>query len=309
MRTLLNIKYALMRFYSGLDAYLTAALKFAISFFTLYYLYSAMGYMEFAGQFFALLIVAAFCSFLPANALILASAVYLEVQLYGCSLEAAAVGAIVLLLALLLYFSFIPGQTYVVILTALCIAWKIPLAVPVVCGLLLGPGAVVGITFGTGVYYAVCGLVRRQEAPVGLGEELFNRILKLLQTLFLQPELVLSLVMLLAVFLVVWLIRRLQVRYSWTAAIISGVLVYGLLAGTGVLLLGTKPVIGMLLVDLLLGTLAGFAVHLFCFTPDYRKTQYLQFEDDEYYYYVKAVAKLGAKDEENGKEKETIDNE
>ena len=33
-------------------------------------------------------------------------------------------------------------------------------------------------------------------------------------------------------------------------------------------------------------------IEFFAFPVDYSRTEYLQFEDDEYYYYVKAVPKL-----------------
>ena len=38
--------------------------------------------------------------------------------------------------------------------------------------------------------------------------------------------------------------------------------------------------------------LAGFILELMLFSVDYARTEYLQFEDDEYYYYVKALPKV-----------------
>ena len=37
----------------------------------------------------------------------------------------------------------------------------------------------------------------------------------------------------------------------------------------------------------------GLLAYVALFTVDYRRTEYVQFEDDEYYYYVKAVPKVG----------------
>ena len=92
--------------------------------------------------------------------------------------------------------------------------------------------------------------------------------------------------------LVVYLIRRMPVQYSWKIAIVSGMLVYGLLSGMSMILLDTELSSVNLAADLLIGAAAGFLVQFFCFSLDYRKVEYLQFEDDDYYYYVKAVSKL-----------------
>ena len=50
------------------------------------------------------------------------------------------------------------------------------------------------------------------------------------------------------------------------------------------------------LLDLVIGTavsvLIALLVEFFVFSVDYSRTEYAQFEDDEYYYYVKAVPKM-----------------
>lgn len=292
MRTLINGKKALLRFYSKFDTYLTAALKFGIALYTLYYISGRMGYMDGMAQLPLLLIIAAFCSFMSPNTLILAGTVYLVGQFYGCSLESAIAGGFFLILFLVLYFTFIPRQAYVVILTAICIGLRIPLIVPVVCALLLGLGTVAGIGFGTCLYYAVLRLSEKPAEAAGLGEELFNRVLELLQTLFLQEELIFTLVILCGVFLVVYLLRCLPVKYSWSIAYGAGILVYCMLTVIRALVSGTEVLWVQCLINVLAAAAAGILVQFFCFRLDYRKVQHLQFEDDDYYYYVKAVPKL-----------------
>lgn len=292
MRGLIKGKEALIRFYSRNDTYLTAAVKFAIAFLALFYVRENGGIIEPLDQLTVILIIAAFCSFLPSNALLLAGAVYLTAQFYLCSLEAAIVGGTVVLILLLFYFCFIPGQTYVVVLTALCIGWRLPFAVPLVCALLMGPGALVGIICGGAAYTLAQYLHESGPGAEGSGEDFFNHILVLFQGLLRQQQLLAVLVILTASFLVVYLIRRMPVQYSWKIAIVSGMLVYGLLSGMSMILLDTELSSVNLAADLLIGAAAGMLVQFFCFSLDYKKVEYLQFEDDDYYYYVKAVSKL-----------------
>lgn len=292
MKRLIDGKKTLLRFYSKFDTYLIAALKFGIAFFTLYFVCSRMGYMETFAQLPLLLVISAFCSFLSPNALVLAGAVYLEGQFYGCSLESAIAGGVVLILLLLLYFTFIPRQAYVVILTALCIGLKIPLVVPVVCALLFGPGKVTGIVFGTFLYYTALCLGKVPQETAGLGEELLQHVLELFRMLLFQEKVFLMLVILCAVFLVVYLLRCLPVKYSWRIALASGILVYCLLTFVSVTVSFSEISPLYFFIDILVAAAAGILLQFFCFDLDYRKVQYLQFEDDDYYYYVKAVPKL-----------------
>ena len=110
------------------------------------------------------------------------------------------------------------------------------------------------------------------------------------------------LVILTAVFLVVYLIRRLPVRYSWSLAILSGTVSYGLLRGMEALFLKGSVSLVLFLLDLLAGAAAGLAVQFFAFDLDYEKVQHLQFEDDDYYYYVKAIPKMEAVMQKKGDE-------
>ena len=42
----------------------------------------------------------------------------------------------------------------------------------------------------------------------------------------------------------------------------------------------------------------GLVLHLFIFSVDYSATEMVQFEDDDYYYYVKAVPKISVADKD-----------
>ena len=48
----------------------------------------------------------------------------------------------------------------------------------------------------------------------------------------------------------------------------------------------------------ILSTGIGFLIEFLCFNLDYSRTEKVQFEDDEYYYYVKAVPKVNLSSKE-----------
>lgn len=56
--------------------------------------------------------------------------------------------------------------------------------------------------------------------------------------------------------------------------------------------MGIHTEYGSLIIGSLVSVVIGLVLEFFFFSVDYAKSENLQFEDDEYYYYVKAVPKL-----------------
>ena len=92
--------------------------------------------------------------------------------------------------------------------------------------------------------------------------------------------------------LAVLVIRNTSMDYAWTIAIIVGTVAQLAVIFTGDFLFNiTLPII-----PLIAGTAISMALAMiyqfFVLAVDYSRTEYLQYEDDDYYYYVKAVPKI-----------------
>ena len=110
---------------------------------------------------------------------------------------------------------------------------------------------------------------------------------------FLQnTDVVLLLFVMASTFLVAYALHRLSVAYAWYIAAGCGVATYLLLLVIGGFFLDTTLTVGTMLPGLIVSLAAGAVLGFFCCGLDYRETQRLQFEDDDYYYYVKAVPKV-----------------
>ena len=80
--------------------------------------------------------------------------------------------------------------------------------------------------------------------------------------------------------------------HCWTIATVAGIL-----TNIVILLMGDLMMdLNYSLVQIILGSaVAGiicYALQFLCFNLDYKRIEKVQFEDDEYYYYVKAVPKI-----------------
>ncbi len=82
-----------------------------------------------------------------------------------------------------------------------------------------------------------------------------------------------------------------EVDYAWTLAIISGMIIEiaGLFVGYLVLGINGKTVV--MLAGSIGSMLIAFILQFLFMNLDYARTERVQFEDDDYYYYVKAVPK------------------
>ena len=79
--------------------------------------------------------------------------------------------------------------------------------------------------------------------------------------------------------------------YAWYIAIGAGALANILIFLIGDFALNVSGSILGLLLGTVVSVLAASVVQFFVFSVDYSRTRKVQFEDDEYYYYVKAVPK------------------
>lgn len=90
---------------------------------------------------------------------------------------------------------------------------------------------------------------------------------------------------------IVYIIRKMSIEHAWAVAIIFGILfeAVGMIAGDMVLGISGKTI--TILAGSIISCVIAFVIQFLFFNLDYSRTERLQFEDDEYYYYVKAVPK------------------
>ena len=300
MTGLLEIREKIKLFYSRSESFILPVVKFLLAFIVLNTLNGRMGYMtQLEGHIAQLdnlavvLIVSLMCSFLPAGAIIFFSVVFSLLYMYALSIEVALVGLCMYLVMFLLFFRFSPKDSLVVVLTPLLFTLRIPYVIPIAVGLVCGPASIVSVTCGIGVYYLLLTVTDNAPAISTMGDSLATAKLRLVIDGVLKNREMLVMIAAFAITaLTVYLIRRLSIDYSWTIAMVSGALI-----NIVILLLGDLVYdINISLGGVLLGTLPALAaakvIEFFRFCVDYSRTEKVQFEDDEYYYYVKAVPKM-----------------
>ena len=109
--------------------------------------------------------------------------------------------------------------------------------------------------------------------------------------LFTNPVLWCMIIALAVTLLLVHSVRKMSVDYAWEIAIIAGVLGNINVMAYGYIIMDIPLSYVDILIESLVVIVVAIIVKFVVFSVDYTRTEYLQFEDDEYYYYVKAVPK------------------
>ena len=293
MTTLLVAKQILLTIYSKYEVYITPLLKFLLALITLSLINSKLGYMETIDRATVVLIVALMCSFMPTNFIVLMGAVFVLLHLYSFSLECAAVIGAGFLLLFLLYLRFAPKDTLVVTLLPVCFLLRIPYVIPLSMGLIGTPASAVSVACGVIVYYMLHYVTQNVTVIAAMAdEEMAAKFKFIIDGLLKNREMVVTIAAFAITVVIVYLLRRMSVDYAWTIAMTAGAVVNIMVLLVGDLIFDiNQPLIGVIL-----GTVISFLITLvlqfFVFYVDYSRTEKVQFEDDEYYYYVKAVPKV-----------------
>lgn len=292
MNSLLSVKNYITTFISRYEAYLKPVGKLFLSLVVFITINSKLGYMQKLNSAAVVMIASLMCSFLPLNFIAIIAAVFVVLHMYALSLECAAIVLVLLLVLLLLYFRLSPKDTMAVVLTPICSAMGIPYIMPVAMGLVGGPYSVASV--GCGIIIS-CVLKtingKAEELSAMATEDMAARIRFVIDSILDNKSIILLFVAFAITILVVYFVRRLSIAYSWPIAIVAGSLLDAIIVLIGKASLDADLSVAGILLGTILAVAVGLIIDFFMFNVDYSGTEKVQFQDDEYYYYVKAVPK------------------
>lgn len=294
MTTLLELKEKLTRFYGKYDIYITPVIKFTVALTAFLLINHNIGYMEKISSTPIALILALICSILPVGGTVFIGSVLILLDMYALSLEVCIVALILFILMYILYFRFSPKNEYGVLLTPICFGLNIPFVMPVGMGLLRELYSMFSLVCGIVLYFFLNGVKQNETTLGGVDEKdaATSKIVVALNQLLGNREMYLVLAIMVVTLVIVYIIRKMSIEHAWAVAIIFGILfeAVGMIAGDMVLGISGKTI--TILVGSIISCVIAFVIQFLFFNLDYSRTERLQFEDDEYYYYVKAVPKM-----------------
>lgn len=293
MTILLEFREKLKEFYGKYELYIKPFIKCIMAFITLSVINSNIGFMTKLKNPALVAIFALACSFLPLNAVLILAAIFMIAHFYAVSLPVALVALVLILLMFLLYYRFSPKESYLVILTPIAFLLKIPYVIPIVAGLTGTPISAVPVSFGIVLYYLMYS-VKLNSSIINNSEasNILQTYTYLIDNVINNKDMLVCIFTFMATILVVYFIRRMSIDYSWSIAIVLGALTNVLIMLVCDYMLNISYSFLSLIVGIILSAAIAFVVQFMTFNIDYTRAEHVQFEDDEYYYYVKAIPKI-----------------
>lgn len=292
MTHFLEFKEKMKRIYSRYDTYIVALFKFAMMFVAVIGMNRQTGYLN--NPYPVALVCAGLSAIFPQGMMAFVFCTYLLMPLLSMSFEAGLVLGLLLLVMFCAYYAFKPGDSYLMVLATLLTCWKMPGILIVVAGMFFSPFAVIpigfGIVLGTYMNFVQGNLTALASSTTTLSE--IQKIVLLTNGVIKDQTMFLCILTAIITICMAYVIRKLSVTYAWTIAAVTGAVVNVVVMIVGGSLLGIETDLVATLLASVIGLVITLLCYFFVYSLDYSRVESVQFEDEEYYYYVKAVPKM-----------------
>ena len=294
MTILLTFRDNIKNFLSRYDFVFVPIGKFIAALIIFYYINLQMGYMPVLTQFSTIAILALVSAFLPVEVMTVIGGFMIVLHSSKISLDVMLACVAIILIFYCGYMRFVSKTGIITLLIPIFYMLKLTYTIPIIMGFMVGPTAVVPVIFGVVLYYyqetirEVIGVLANASET----DEVFVGYRYLMDSLINNKTMLLTILVFSCVILVTYLVYRLSFAYSWFVSFVVGGILNVVLFLVGRVKLSVDVDTASVLVGTIIGVLLASLLRFVKDILDYQKTELLQFEDDDYYYYVKAIPKL-----------------
>ncbi|MCD7921479.1 MAG: hypothetical protein LUG27_03445 [Clostridiales bacterium] len=293
----LKMRERIFHFVGRHEIYVMAAVRFVIAFAAFSLINSTTGYMNVLSDYPIALIFALLCSFLPAGLMVFLGAVLILLQFYALSPILCLITAMIFIILFCLYLRFSDRKGLYAVLTPVLSAFGIPYVMPVASGFFGEPYAVISAVCGEVAFFilkhvnASSALFTSSDETGGTSATITLAVTEILT----DQEMYIYLAAFVIAAVAVYCVRRLPVDYAHIASAAVGIALQLIIIGGGEVYLGNIQALIRVLIGCAVSLAISFGIVLMTRSLDYSRVERVQFEDDDYYYYVKAVPKAFVK--------------
>lgn len=293
MKEILKFRQSVKEFCSKYDMIITPVVRFILYLIMYMTLNSMTGYSMAFGSTKVAVLMAVISAVTSDGIGLGLGALLLTGQLFSANVE---IGVVFLLLFLVLYCAYIrffPKTIWIVLFAPVFFLVKLQFLLPILAGMLVGPAAMFSVGIGCIIYYFMIAAGDYVDALASAGgTEIAASYKFIFEALKGNKELVLTVAVFAVIVLIVAIIYKLSFDYSWYVAIAIGGVFEIILFLVGNVTTGADMSLTSVVIGSLVSVIVAAVVQFWKTVVDYSKVEKTQFEDDEYYYYVKAVPKF-----------------
>ena len=293
MAKLVDLKEYMITFYKKHVDVLLPIWKLVFAFFALNMFQGMFHYNESINKSFIFLAISAVQAFLPISFLYYAVSILIMINLCKVSMDIFLGFIIFFAICSLGFIRVDRKHAVIIIVTALLFYLKLEYVLPVLLGMTVGFGAILPACAGIILYFLsvymadVSTLITTSSSSsFGMG---LQRVVNLI---LIDKKLLVLLVTFSVIIFVTTLLCSLFYERAWVFAILVGNIAMVLLLLFGRLIFELDYTIWRLFLEMIMGIGCCYIYRFFRGIGDVSRIEKASFEDDEYFYYVKAVPKI-----------------
>lgn len=293
MTALLELRQKVSEIYGRYEAYVRICTKILFAFLIFYLIHRQLSNSMQVRDWMEIVVVTLVGTVIPISAFSVLFAGFVIAHMMMISVEAGVVATAFFVFLLLTYFILKPKQS--VLVAMMCLSGMLHLsgaaAIPI--GLLCGPVAVIPAAAGTFIYGMILTLRQNSSVlePTAIRLSSMEKLSYFVQAIGKNERVLLLIAALVTTIVVVYLIRRFPYSYAWAIAIAAGAACYVLIILVGNVAFGVNVNLIYLSISVILGVLLSVGIHVFRFLLDGAHTEFLEYEDENYVYFVRAIPK------------------
>ena len=303
LRSLLIIRDSLRKIYANYNIFLRPVLKFVLAFLMLFLLQGKIGYSPMLGRGVVIGASALLCAFFPFGFITFICGLFVLGNMFEVSYPMTLFALIVLMMIFVLYYGFHPGTGIIMALVPLAFFFKIPYLVPLILGMSAGIASSVPAVLGVLIWFILKYFSQHAELMLDAGRsaDIVESFIGISESVLKNEYMYVIMLAFVLCIVTVSIISHSSMDHAWTIAVTAGTIVLAVVIFIG----GAQydnGAIGGELVGLVISSLLAFFYEYIFYCVDYKGTEHLRFEDDDYYYFVKAVPKVNPYDEDERRE-------
>lgn len=294
---LLMFRERAIQFYKMYEKIFIAMAKFITVIYMLIEINSTIGYAPILTRGYIIGVIACVGALLPIQYIMIVSMLIISIHLLSFNLLIGLGMSLICLCLYVFYIRLYPKESLIIVLTILAFKLNLHYAVPIIAGLFGGFQIVIAILIGIlGVFSIHC---IEPIVQVALKSEDSLRLcldsLDIVVTqVFQNPTMLATMSILLVVFCIVFIVKRQMIDYAPYIGIVIGGAMNMLGFVIAILFLNVQVNVLLMVVMSILSVVLASIIQFMSKTLDYSRSETVQFEDEDNFYFVKVVPKIKA---------------
>jgi len=293
MESILKLKNSIRDICRKQDEIITPILRFIWSLIVFMSIQKIFGYNDLASKPEVTILLAVMAALLPDGFMFFMAGVVMALHSFSVSLEVGAVFIVLFVIIYCVYIRFFPKYAYAVLMVPVFYVLHIPFAAPIVIALVAGLGGVVPAVCGVALYYfSQCASEINHLLATKSNENEIEAVKQLSSVLIGNRDMYTTMIAFAVTVLTIAILAKLTFNYAIYVAMGAGIVVNIIGAILAGFIMSEDVPMDMVVIGSIVGLVLAFILRFGQGILDYKHTERVQFEDDDYYYYVKAVPKI-----------------